>query len=108
MIGPKVAIWRSKKYRMFVAGFPCFSCGIEGSSQAAHPNFDKGLSLKTDDSLCFPLCSVRPGHVGCHQMLDLRLDGLTRDERREMEKAYTARMQARAKEFGWFKDALAV
>lgn len=104
MLGPKQARFRSEKYRRYVASFPCFGCGIEGYSQCAHPNFGKGLGMKTDDSLSFPLCRVRPGHVGCHQMHDLCLD-MSRDERRELEAEYTARMLAQARSDGWFKEA---
>ena len=101
MIGPKQPLWRSERYRRFVAQQECFSCQIVGYSQCAHPNENKGMALKTDDSLAFPLCSVRPGHMGCHQMFDLGLDGETREERRERARGYTVRMQDRAKADGW-------
>lgn len=101
MLGPKVAIWRSEKYRRYISQQKCFGCSIEGYSQCAHPNMNKGLSLKTGDDLAFPLCSVRPGHMGCHQILDLRLDGLSREQHREIERGYTQRMQAIALADGW-------
>lgn len=99
MMFPKSTPYRSESYRRWVASFPCFACGIEGYSQAAHPNFGKSMGAKTDDRLCFPLCAVRPGHIGCHQQHDLCLD-MTRDERRETEATYTQRMQAIARAHG--------
>lgn len=96
---PKENALRSEPYRRFVASFPCFACGIHGHSQAAHPNFGKGLALKTDDRLCFPLCAVRPGHMGCHQMLDLLVD-MTLTQRRAAEEDYVERMQRIARNAG--------
>lgn len=61
---------RSEAYRRLVAAYPCKNCGIAGYSQAAHPNTGKGMGLKTDDRLCFPLCSDRPGVEGCHPKFD--------------------------------------
>lgn len=106
MLGPKVKTWRSRKYRMYVSGFACFACSLENRSQAAHPNFGKGKGLKTDDGLCFPLCSTLPMRVGCHDQHDLLID-MTLEERREREVGYTARMRAQAKRDGWFKEELA-
>lgn len=97
---PKLELFRSESYRRYVAAHPCFGCGIEGCSQAAHPNFDKGLAMKTDDRLCFPLCGPRPFTMGCHAAHDLAADELTRDERREVEKRWSARMQAKARADG--------
>lgn len=95
----KVKTPRSKAYLRWVASHDCFACGISGHSQAAHPNFGKGLSMKSSDLDAFPLCAVRPGHMGCHQMHDLCVD-MTREERRELERQYTARMHALAREAG--------
>lgn len=64
---------RSEKYRRAVAALPCVNCGIDGYSQAAHPNssvYGKGMGLKADDFACVPLCSDRPGVVGCHSRWD--------------------------------------
>lgn len=99
----KVEPLRSESYRRFVASFHCFACSVPGYSQAAHPNFGKGLGLKTDDRLCFPLCTVRPGQIGCHEIHD-QLIGMTLDQRRASEEEYIERMQriarnARRKEF---------
>ncbi len=95
----KSAPVRSEDYRRFVAAQPCFGCGIEGFSQAAHPNRGKGLALKTCDLKCFPLCGPHFGLVGCHQQHDLRID-VGRDESREIEAAYVQRMQRIAKVAG--------
>ena len=89
---PKTPAYRSESYRRYVASFECFGCGIEGYSQAAHPNQGKGLGMKTDDRMCFPLCCVRPDHMGCHQMHDLCVD-MDRATRRELEIGYVNRMQ---------------
>ena len=61
---------RSEAYRRAVASLPCKVCGIEGHSQAAHPNTGKGAGMKTDDRACFPLCADRPGVQGCHPKFD--------------------------------------
>lgn len=66
---------RSEAYRYLVAMLPCKLCGIAGYSQAAHPNTGKGAGIKTDDRLCFPLCTVHPdqdGNLvqGCHELFD--------------------------------------
>lgn len=61
---------RSEAYRRAVASLPCIVCGIEGHSQAAHPNTGKGAGIKTSDANCFPLCADRPGVPGCHSQFD--------------------------------------
>lgn len=67
---PKRAPVRDESYRRLVAALPCILCGIEGHSQAAHPNSGKAKGAKADDSLCFPLCAARPDHPGCHWLFD--------------------------------------
>ena len=106
MLGPKLKPIRDKRYRRYVASLPCISCRIEGYSQAAHPNFGRGLGQKSSDHDCFPLCSTRPGHMGCHAAFDMLLE-MTLAERRELEIEYIARMRAQAKRHGWFKQELA-
>lgn len=96
----KEAPLRDEAYRRYTVTFPCMACNLAGLSQAAHPNFGKGLSLKTDDRLCFPLCGPSPLRVGCHTQHDLCID-MNRDERREREAGYIARMQAQARADGW-------
>ncbi len=66
----KAAPVRSEPYRRAVASLPCKVCGIEGHSQAAHPNTGKGAGIKTTDFDCFPLCADRPGVRGCHSQFD--------------------------------------
>lgn len=97
---------RSESYRRFVASFPCFACGVEGFSQAAHPNAGKGLSLKTSDLDCFPLCGTHGLTMGCHWLHDNSVE-MTRDDRRRAEAAYIKRMHELAREHGRpeFKDA---
>jgi hypothetical protein len=57
-------------YRRLVASLPCFECGIQGYSQAAHPNSGKGKGKKLSDRECFPMCCARTGVKGCHQKFD--------------------------------------
>lgn len=90
---------RSVAYLRFVASFPCFACGVEGFSQAAHANVGKGMSLKTSDLETFPLCAAHWGLPGCHWQHDNMVD-MTRDERRELEAKYVERMQAIARQHG--------
>jgi hypothetical protein len=84
-------------YRRLVAAMPCKHCGIWGYSQAAHPNTNKGEGIKTDDRLCFALCTVHPvagGYVrGCHERFD---QGAlyTKAARREIEPAWGADTRA--------------
>jgi hypothetical protein len=82
---PKDKPVRSEAYRRLVAAMPCAICGIEGQSQAAHPNTGKGLGTKADDRLCFALCGPRPGEAGCHARFD-QSGYMTKDERRAFEK----------------------
>lgn len=97
---------RSPGYLRYVASKPCFGCGIEGFSQAAHPNQGKGMGLKTSDLDTFPLCAPHWGMPGCHWQLDNSF-GMTRDERRALESEYTARMHDEARRDGRkeFKEA---
>lgn len=67
---PKAMLVESEPYRRAVAGMPCMWCGLQGSSQHAHLNLGKGLSLKTDDRTGFPLCASRPHVEGCHVAYD--------------------------------------
>ncbi len=66
---PKSQPVRSEAYRRVVASLPCFACGIQGHSQAAHLP-PEGKGLKQCDLLTFPLCCVRVGIPGCHQDYD--------------------------------------
>lgn len=66
----KSNVLRSIEHRQNVASLPCAKCGIVGFSQAAHPNFNKGMGIKNCDSLAFPLCSDRPGVRGHHSLHD--------------------------------------
>lgn len=97
---PKTVMVRDEAYRRYVAAKPCYRCGVAGYSQAAHPNVDKGLGLKTDDRLCFPLCSDRPMVLGCHGGFD-QARGIARQERREREAGYVARARDEAALDGW-------
>lgn len=105
---PKDEPLRSAAYRKWVASFACFACGIAGHSQAAHSNspiHGKGKGLKADDRYLFPLCTVRPGRVGCHAQHDLLID-MSREERREREERYVQRMHLIAAAHGWCLETL--
>ncbi len=71
----KQPIFRSNAWLRAVASLPCQSCGIEGSTQAAHRNEGKGMGMKVDDCLTAALC------VECHSRIDQDGD-MTRVERR--------------------------
>ena len=97
---PKVQPVRDEAYRRFVAGLPCFACGVQGYSQAAHPDQGRGLGQKASDRDVFPLCCARPLIVGCHATHD-SLIGMTLAERRAREADYIARMAPIAAAAGW-------
>lgn len=90
----KEAPLRSEGYRRLVAALPCFLCGIEGRSQAAHADTGKGLGLKSDDRTCYPLCADAPGVVGCHTQVGAGAR-FTREERRAFELRAAAATRAR-------------
>jgi hypothetical protein len=90
---PKADILRSESYRRFVSEQPCFGCGHAPPSQCAHANEGKGMALKVSDAETFPMCPP------CHEALD-NSRGMTRDERRELERGCVARMQTIAREAG--------
>ena len=82
---PKAVLLRDRDYRMAVASLPCFNCGVEGYSQAAHADEGKGLGIKSSDETCYPLCADRPGVVGCHTLIGAS-GRYSREVRREFEK----------------------
>lgn len=106
MLFPKSKPVRAPAYLRWVATLPCVSCQIEGYTQAAHPNYGRGLGQKASDLDAFPLCCTRPGHMGCHVMHDQLID-CTLEQRRGLERVYTARTQEKAREAGRreFKEA---
>lgn len=85
---PKEDMVRSEAYRRLVAAMPCIACGC-GPCQAAHPNTNKGMAMKTDDRLCFPLCGPQPGRPGCHALFDQGVM-FTKAARRAIEPAWGA------------------
>lgn len=101
---PKENPVRHERYRRIVAALACACCGIEGRSQAAHQNTGKGLGLKADDRLCFPMCADIPGRRGCHSWLDQ--GGLySRDDRRRFERLASERTRATVRAMGlWPAD----
>ena len=94
---PKTLYVRSETYRRFCASLACFVCGIEGQSNACHPNssrFGKGRSIKAGDQYVFPLC------VRHHREHDQCLE-MTKDERDELEDSYILKMQAITADAEW-------
>lgn len=85
---------RHEEYRRLVASLPCANCGIEGKSQAAHPNLGKGLAIKASDVLCFPLCGPSFCQPGCHAELD-QGGKYSKQERRELEMKWAKETQAK-------------
>ena len=88
MLVPKTPITRSEPYRRYGASLPCYRCGIEGYSQAAHADAGKGMGIKTDDLTVYPLCAAHftGGRAfllpGCHDYVGRSMG---RDERRAYE-----------------------
>ena len=83
---PKAVLLRDKGYRRAVASLPCFNCGVEDYSQAAHADEGKGMGIKSSDDTCYPLCADRIGVVGCHSAIGANA-ALSRKARREFEQA---------------------
>lgn len=96
---PKENPVRSDAYRRYVASLPCYRCGIEGYSQAAHADEGKGLGMKTSDLTCYPACGPHDGKPGCHH--DIGTAGMDREERRELEKKAAAWTQEKLIEQSW-------
>lgn len=90
---PKENAARSESYRRLVAALPCIHCGMVGHSQAAHADQGKGAHIKADDRTCFPLCTVTPGRMGCHDVIGAS-GTYTRDQRRALEIQYAAQTRA--------------
>lgn len=95
---------RHEGYRRLVATLRCIRCMRVGSTQAAHPNTGKGGMLKTDDRLCFPLCTDGPGRVGCHTLFDQ--GALYPKEQRRLIEPVWGRLTRRTVTvlLGWPKD----
>ncbi len=72
------SLLRSEAHRRNVAALGCLVTGKP--AQACHVNFDKGLSLKVCDSLCFPLSPALHHH---HDQ-----GGIPRAERQRLEWEY--------------------
>lgn len=97
---PKSAPVRSEKYRRLVAAMPCARCLIDGMSQAAHADMGKGMSIKSDDRTCYPLCWPCHGQIGASGTYP-------KARRRELEARYGAETRARIEEAGDWPAGLA-
>ncbi len=97
---PKQATHRDGKYLRLIASLPCFSCGVDGRSQAAHANYGKGMGMKSSDYNTFPLCAPTLGDPGCHARHDQ--GGLvSKLNRRQLEAFYIQSARKRAKAAGF-------
>lgn len=103
---PKENAVEHEGYRRLVASFPCAHCGIEGYSQHAHENENKGKSLKLDDRRAMALCCARPGVEGCHTPFDqYRLLPGGREAHVEQGRIWAAEARARIEALGlWPKN----
>jgi len=48
---------RDAAYRAWIREWPCAACGSTWNVEAAHTGRDGGLSMKSSDYSCVPLCS---------------------------------------------------
>lgn len=100
----KDAPLRSEAYRRLVAAMPCWYCGIEGHSQAAHADQGKGLGIKSDDRTCYPACGPHDGVEGCHHLIGTS-GTYSREERRALEERAGIETRAAIKAAGvWPKN----
>lgn len=100
---PKTKPPRDGKYLRLIAAMPCFWCGIDGYSQAAHSNLakhGKGASQKASDYATFPLCCERPGVRGCHTLFDQNIITPKWDKER-LTDWLIAKAQERARSAGY-------
>lgn len=92
---PKDEPVRSEAYRRWVASLQCAHCKRMGPSQCAHSDEGKGLALKAGDDTCYPLCADSPSRRGCHTLIGAS-GVFSREQRRELEKVYSARTRLHA------------
>ena len=76
-----------KAYRKLVASLSCIRCIKPPPSQCAHANVGKGMAIKTDDRMTFPLCPT------CHTALDQGA-AYRKDERRLLEVQWAGQTRA--------------
>ena len=95
---PKTKPHRDGKYLRLIATMPCFPCGIDGYSQAAHSNLakhGKGGAQKASDYATFPLCATTVGDIGCHAKFDQHLI-VTKQNKETLTDFYVKSAQRRA------------
>lgn len=71
---PKNNFIKNERFKRWVSQFPCFVCGLHGSSQAAHLE-NGGRGIKTHDKYCVSLCHSKNDSngkliEGCHKEYD--------------------------------------
>lgn len=87
-----------EKLRKAARNYPCTLCGNIGTTVACHSNalhHGRGASFKAPGYMVAYLCQTH------HDLIDGRLGGLSRDEKRRMwDEAYANTVQI------WFRDGL--
>ena len=48
---------RDEAYKDWIRTLPCVGCGVRGRSEAAHTGSDGGMSMKSSDYSCVPICA---------------------------------------------------
>ena len=102
---PKQPASQCEAYMAAVRSLPCYRCGVAAFSQFAHSDFGKGLALKTDVRLGWPGCGPRMMEAGCHWIVGTS-GGMSRDERREFERAASAATRATIRDMGLWPATL--
>lgn len=91
---PKENAIQHEGYMSLVRLMPCEHCRRAGPSQFCHSDEGKGLNIKTDCRKGWPGCADGPGRTGCHTFIG-STGTFTRDQRRYIEAAHSARVRAR-------------
>lgn len=92
--------FRSKKLLRAAKDQPCVLCGEVGTTVAAHCNMTEhghGIGIKSPDPLTAWVCRTH------HDLIDGRLSGLTKDEKREMWYRAFARTVVK-----WFEQQIVI
>ena len=87
-------IFRSQKYREWIARQACLKCGF-GPSEACHEDLgEKGMGMKAPDTHCVPLCTP------CHD-LEHRLGAETFWQGIDLKKQIIMLLTRYLSERGW-------
>lgn len=83
---------RSEAYRRLVASLACCHCKLEGYSQCAHEDQNKGAATKTDDRRSYPACGPHHHEPGCHHLVGTARI-YPKEKRRELEAKWVLETQ---------------